>query len=194
MMKNKKLTYLILLATIAVPSLVQSGEPILCSEEFIDDIKNNREVTIKDKIRLGQEDPNCVDQNGNSALFIATGFTKVESGKALLEKGADPNFVDPTHSLTPLLNVAWYANNKEYPYSYRDNLILAVELIEKGANPLLVGPGGKSPMDMNRVLIEEAMKVVNGRKALLDRAERRVERAETQRKKKLEKDATRISF
>ncbi|WP_078429809.1 M48 family metallopeptidase [Alkalihalobacterium alkalinitrilicum] len=81
------------------------------------------------------EDPNEMNEFGESPLFIAVMHEDIEIIKILLENGADPNIQDP-EGWAPLMSAV-----------YTENIEVSTILLEAGADPLIMDDYGMTAID-----------------------------------------------
>ncbi|MCP9237638.1 ankyrin repeat domain-containing protein [Lewinella sp. JB7] len=93
------------------------------SEQFFAAIRNGDVAEVKDMLARQPELQHARDQRGSTPLVLATYLENLDTTRALVEAGADPDTKDGTGN-TPLMGVC-----------FKGNLAIARYLLERGANP-----------------------------------------------------------
>ncbi len=107
-------------------------EPLVSSnEQLLDACMTGRATRVRELLAAGA-DPNARNEDGDTALIIASVQGNTETADALMEAGADPNVAN-VHGLTALMEASFWGN--------RDTVKL---LLCRGADPLRSDCAGRT--------------------------------------------------
>ncbi len=147
-----------------LPSLSNANDLPECELELLSAVLSSDLVEIENGLKGGCN-PNCVNFNGDSLLYIAAGlsYVKPEVTKLLLQYDADPKFKNE-HQMNPLHNPAFYTNLRDTKFDANNpNYLKLRSLVLNGANPDQPDANGITPRQMNKYVfkvIDKEMKAL----------------------------------
>jgi ankyrin repeat protein len=141
---------------LVLPSLSHAEDLPECELELLSAVLSS-DLTVLENGLKGGWDPNCINSNGDSLLYLAAGLTyvKPEVTKLLLQYDADPKFMNE-HQMNPLHNPAYYTNLRDKKFDDKNpNYLKLRSLVLNGANPDQPDADGVTPRQMNKYVFRQ---------------------------------------
>ncbi len=161
---NLKTIVLQLAILLILPSLANANDLPECELELLSAVLSSDLEEIENALKSGC-DPNCINPNGDSLLYLAAGlaYVKPEVTKLLLQHDANPKFMNE-HKMNPLHNPAYYTNLRDKNFDETNpNYLKLRSLVLNGANPDQPDADGVTPRQMNKYVfrqIDKEMKML----------------------------------